>query len=95
MKVAPAPADPLIGELVSLIKELTTAQNRVLEQAMGAQQTNADMLKTWMSMFAPQKPTPSTNEDDRARLREEREAASDWTAIEDFPGFDNLFPKDH
>ena len=68
---APKPdATAIVTELVTLLRETAQQQHAVLAGAMEAQKTQAEMLKTWMSMFAPSSaPTKSTNELDREAIR--------------------------
>ena len=84
-KRAPKPVQPdqsaLIGELVSLVREVSAQQNKVLSGAMEAQVAQAEMLKTWMSMFVPQSgASKSTNELDRDAIRNNAELA-EWEEV--------------
>lgn len=81
-KKAPKPDQTaLIGELVSLVREVSAQQNKVLSGAMEAQVAQAEMLKTWMSMFVPQSgASKSTNELDRDAIRNNAELA-EWEEV--------------
>lgn len=80
-KVVAPPVNPLtpdkpalVEELLTLVRELSAQQQRVLEQVVASQTATTDMMKTWLQMFVPS-PTPlaSTTEEVRSKLREERE----------------------
>lgn len=93
-KRAPKPAQPdqsaLIGELVSLVREVSAQQNKVLSGAMEAQVAQAEMLKTWMNMFVPQSgPSKSTNEFDRDAIRHNAEMA-EWEEVSHPLSLDSL-----
>ena len=90
-KRAPKPdQSALIGELVSLVREVSAQQNKVLSGAMEAQVAQAEMLKTWMNMFVPQSgPSKSTNELDRDAIRHNAEMA-EWEEVVNPLSLDSL-----
>lgn len=84
-KRAPKPVQPdqsaLIGELVSLVRDVSVQQNTVLAQAMAAQTAQAEVLKSWIGMFANQGgASKSTTEMDREAIRNNAELA-EWEEV--------------
>lgn len=78
----PDPSAPLVAELITLIRETNKQQHEVLASAMQAQTMQAEMLKTWMSMFTPGTTTKSTNELDREAIRNNAEMDSEWEPMD-------------
>jgi hypothetical protein len=71
----------LSEELVLLVKEMMKQQAEVLKVAMETQKSQAEVLNKWIGMFTPQaQPYKSTTEDERAKLREEMDAAQ-WEPV--------------
>ena len=86
----PDPNAALVAELVAIVRETGKQQSDVLAAAMEAQRSQAEMLKTWMSMFVPQGgPNKSTSEMDREAIRNNADLG-EWEPMEaplfsDFP----------
>lgn len=78
----PDPSAPLVAELIALIRDTNKQQHEVLASAMQAQTMQAEMLKTWMSMFTPGNASKSTNEMDREAIRNNAEMHSEWEPME-------------
>lgn len=82
-RVLPPPPDPttLVMELVSLVREVSAQQNKVLSSALEAQAAQAAMLQTWIGLFTPTTaPQRSTTEQEREQIRLDLEAA-EWEPL--------------
>ncbi len=81
-----ATSEELVHELISLVRDQMKGQNEVLAMAMESQKASADILSKWMAMFTPSgAPLKSSTEDERARVKAEVEAETEWEPF-DFSG---------
>jgi hypothetical protein len=70
----------LLTELVGVVRDTLTQQQHILQQLALAQQSQTELLSTWMRLMTPPAtPTPSTTADQREALRAAAEA--DWEPV--------------
>lgn len=74
------PDTQLLTELVGVVRDTMRQQQHILQQLALAQQSQTDLLTTWMKLMTPSAtPVASTSPEDRAAIK--AAADGDWEPI--------------
>jgi hypothetical protein len=64
------PENAVLVELIGVVRDTMRQQQQILQQMATAQQSQTELLTTWMRLMAPSTtPQASTNMEDRETLR--------------------------
>ncbi len=74
------PESAVLVELIGVVRDTMRQQQQILQQMATAQQSQTELLTTWMRLMTPATaPQPSTTMEDRETLR--ASADMDWEPV--------------